>query len=401
MSIFSSERPTSGPVASVSQLFLGGLILFGCGEEVTPRVVQDPIAEGLLPADWMGPELGVALPAFVEVGKIERASKEEAADDARIPFATDTFEHTPENELALFDLGRSRRFDVTLSEGTDRVAAARAKQLADAAAKDPQPTEPSGSAGPKLITGGADTRIMMGLAQGVGLESWMAAVGILSPAGGTGTLISSNVAITAAHFLFSKSGKHTTDSFQPRADIDDSYAPWGDWPITHIEVPAAFMNNKCYEERHPVQCEQYDIAFLRLSRPAEAQNHRWYFALAAETRALLSTRELRNRGYPTCYEDDPPPMCDVGMSHTLFGDARPCALGPDRSSDQGDFSPNIFHGCDTNDGHSGGPMFYYQSYGSPVLIGIHLSSYPNFASATNNLFKRFSPNTLQWIHGML
>lgn len=370
-----------------------------CGDEDVGRVVEDPIAEGLLPADWPGLQLGVAPPKFVEVGKAERTDK-----PSKIPtrsVADLPFEEISETEFEVVDLKRGLTFEATLPDGIDRVATARAQQLASMAAKDPMTVEPT-TRTDKLITGGADTRVALGFAQGVGKEGWLAAIGMLQ-FGGTATLIGPNVALTAAHAVLDpSSGRWISHTFIPREDWTDrtvnSAMPYGDWKIADIIVPLAYTRNRCWAEEHADNCDQYDIAFLRLERSAEGEGHRWWFTPAAETRQQLLTRQLKNRGYPTCYEDDPPPGC---LDMTLYGDALDCQLGPDRYAPADGWSSNIFHGCDTNDGHSGSPMFYYRADGPPVLVGVHTGSFPMYDSPTKNAFKRLTPNTMTWIHGLL
>jgi V8-like Glu-specific endopeptidase len=371
--------------------------LAACGEEATRRVVEDPIGEGLLPSDWPGMKLGVELPTFVETGKAELTKAKNDGPTRGVD--TMPFEQVPITEFELADLTRASKFEVTTPMGIELVASARAAELAAAAAKDPAPVEPSSS---KSITGGVDTRVPMGVAQGYGIEGWMAAIGMLAN-GGTATLISPTVAISAAHAVFDPdTGAYNQDGFVPREDWTDrtqaSLQPYDWWPITQITVPAAYTRNRCWAREHPTNCDQYDIAFIRVSRPPQAQNHRWYFTVAAETREQLLSRPLKNRGYPSCYMADAPANC---MDLTLYGDAQNCQLGPDRYTAADGWSSNVFHGCDTNDGHSGSPIFYYQQSGPPVIVGVHVSGFPMFDSPTKNAFKRITPNTLSWIHGLL
>jgi len=400
MSAQHRQRQVFGPSQAALTAFTC-VITLACGAEEPNRVVDDPIAEGLLPADWSGADVGVPTPSFVERGAIQISTDKTVRPRRAVP-TPGTFVYLSESELEMADLGRLRKFDVTLPDGIERVAAARAARLASAAAKDGKPVDPTSMVEAKLITGGTDTRVAMGIAQGVAVDGWMAAVGVMD-GGGTATLIGADVAITAAHALFSHSGQYMQQLFYPREDwsdlkSDQSAVPYGPWDITHIVVPQAYSRNRCWAEEHPDNCDQYDIAFLRLKRTPEDAAHRWWFTASAETRDQLLSRELKNRGYPDCAATDAPVGC---RDSTLYGDALNCELGLDRYAPTDGWSTNIFHSCDTSEGHSGSPMFYYQNSGPPVLVGVHTAGFPDFDSPTRNAFKRLTPNTMSWINGLL
>jgi V8-like Glu-specific endopeptidase len=352
-----------------------------------------------MPADWLGVELGVAPPTFVDRGKAEFAPAEEVKRKQFVVYPSrGDFEHVAESELEIVDLRKRHRYDVTLPEGIDLVATTRAARLASVAAQ--QAPEAAAVQTPKAekVVSGDDTRVPMGIAQGYGRETWLAAIGSLN-CGGTATLIGPNVAITAAHVMFSTSGEYAEQVlFHPRGDWSqgDWDPSWGAWDVTQIAVPAAYTRNNCHKQS-TTDCEQYDIAFLRLSPDATTPGHRWWFTPLAESRAELATRELKNRGYPACDRPSAPPNC---IEETLFGDQASCMLGPDVYPEE-EYSAVVFHSCDTNEGHSGGPMFYYTAQGNPVQVGVHVGGRTPPRSPTSNTFKRFSPNTLKWINGLL
>jgi hypothetical protein len=70
------------------ELKRGGLILLSvvgitasvslAGCDTTGQVVEDPIASGLLPADWPGVAMGVPLPVFRDEGKVDIARRRSA-----------------------------------------------------------------------------------------------------------------------------------------------------------------------------------------------------------------------------------------------------------------------------------------------------------------------------------
>jgi hypothetical protein len=101
------------------------------------------------------------------------------------------------------------------------------------------------------------------------------------------------------------------------------------------------------------------------------------FRPAAETYEQLLTRRLNNVAYPLCLDDegrpviDRPEPCAIGF---LYGDRNVCELGLESYGDPKSlYRPVVNHSCDTNQGHSGSPMFYFDEQGRTVLIGVHVS----------------------------
>jgi len=223
-----------------------------------------------------------------------------------------------------------------------------------------------------------------------------------------GTLISENAYLTAAHCIVTKSapgkkgGTRLRRAIIPRAD---SGQPWGVWFATQSAVPQAYMNNGCYEGGgFRLDCTQYDIALVRVERDTSFEGRIWFFRPAAETYEQLLTRRLSNVGYALCRNEqgqpvvDRPEPCEIGF---LYGDRNRCELGYESYGDPASlYRPVINHSCDSNEGHSGGPMFYFDDLGKPVLIGVHVSGNTGEPLAPNS-FKRLSPNTLDWINGLL
>lgn len=309
-----------------------------------------------------------------------------ASADDQTPFI-----HLPETELDLVDFKTGNRYRVSIPDEVDAVVGERERQVsADA----PGEEELGDGATPKRIQG-TDSRVPLGVADGQPQDGWLAAIGLLNPDACTGTLISRTAYVTAAHCIYTASGKVVKRDFMPRADTNFDF-PWGVWVATSASAPAAWAQNKCYEKTKP-ECTQYDVALVKVTPDASYPGHKWVFATAAESRPTLLTRQLKNRGYASCEATDAPPGCIDSM--LLFGDRANCTLGADLYPDD-PYSPVIYHSCDTNEGHSGSPMFYYRSTGSPVMIGVHVGS-TEIAGVWKNEFKRFSSNTLRWFNGLL
>jgi V8-like Glu-specific endopeptidase len=372
------------------------LVIAACAnEESKPKAITDPIAAGLMSPSWLGVSLGVAPPTFVDRGEVAIVSGSQAGSTAvTISPSSGEFVHGDELAFNVTDYATGHHYDVELPANIGVVAAAQAqRQLAS------QPMDTAGAAAvpeSKSISG-TDTRVRMSVADGVSDKGYAAAIGELDGGGCTGTLISTNAYLTAAHCVITHGGLRVRRDFKPRGDVG---LPWGLWTATQAAVPQAYMNNHCYEAGdYKPECIQYDIAFVRVRQDESYPGNNWFFRPAAETRAELLTRTLRNRGYPLCDKTDHPADCSIGF---LYGDRLPCALGGEADGDSGSlYRPVTHHGCDTSEGHSGGPMFYFDAQGRPVLIGVHVSGNTGDSEATPNSFKRLSPNTLDWINGLL
>jgi V8-like Glu-specific endopeptidase len=385
-------------------------LLGSCGgTEADGHTVADPIAEGLLPANWLGLELGVVPPTFVDRGEVEIQRDQFGSTAVAISRTPGPFDHGDPNAYDVTDYRTGHHYDVVLPDAIGVVAAERARRQLATQAADSAHVGGAVESESKSISGENDTRRLLSIANGVSADSYAAAVGLLDGGGCTGTLIAEDAYITAAHCIVTKSvpgkrgGTRLARAILPRTD--DS-ATWGIWEATQSAVPQAYMTNRCYEgeDEFREDCIQYDIALVRVTRDSYYQGRIWFYRAAAETYQQLLTRRLSNVGYPLCNYPDGSPTIDrpqkCTVSH-LYGDGNRCDLGYESYGDPGSaYRPVVNHSCDTSEGHSGGPMFYFDDLGRPVLIGVHVSGNTGEVLAPNS-FKRLSPNTLDWIHGLL
>ncbi|MET0285887.1 MAG: trypsin-like serine protease [Polyangiales bacterium] len=373
-----------------------GAVLSACAADETSKVVEDPVAEGLLRPDWLGFEMGVAPPTFVDEGKVEVTTDSKQLDvPAKEAPPSAPFDHGDPDAYDVTDLRTGHHYSVTLGAELARVAEARATRLR---AEQPAGQAPTGSTTPKVIADFFDTRIRASTEDGYSESSYYAAIGdFREDAGCTGVLISRDVYLTAAHCVTTPSGNLVERDFYPRQDRDVSH--WGEWTATHVEVPKAWLRNNCTaREPFEPECAQYDVALVRVTRDAYlGEGHSWWFRVAAETHSEIHGRALRNYGYPNCGLPESPPSCEP---HVLYGDRNDCALGDDFNA-TAEHAPVTEHSCDTSKGQSGSPVFYWDDAGKPVLVGLHVGGSPAGAYPTPNWLRRFTPNTLNWIHALL
>jgi V8-like Glu-specific endopeptidase len=105
-----------------------------------------------------------------------------------------------------------------------------------------------------------------------------------------------------------------------------------------------------------------------------------------------------NRGYPNCGQATPPQDCLVNH---MFGDTTGCGIGGYSSSKDGWGIPRrVKHSCDTSGGHSGSPLYEYNSAaGAWVVSAVH-TGYDGSSSTTPNYATRIThewSNDISWI----
>jgi hypothetical protein len=123
---------------------------------------------------------------------------------------------------------------------------------------------------------------------------------------------------------------------------------------------------------------------------------------------LVSTQDmsgLKNRGYPACGEAESPPNC---ISHTLFGDPAECTIGITGNTNDSDsvrsYSETATHTCDTNHGHSGSPIYFYdpQNSNRPTIVGVHIAMGLRHAGFdSGNWMRHITPSVLSKINQIL
>lgn len=204
--------------------------------------------------------------------------------------------------------------------------------------------------------------------------------------------------ITAAHCLWDGAGNYLDPSFSPARD-KSSY-PYGTWDGWQWMMPSYFVNN-CLGNGSSItfECIANDIAVYRVGRPS-GQAFPGAMGFGYWNISTLNSTSAYHRGYAGCGAGAP----SVGTcGQQLFGDV---SVGDVTGSyDYNGWSRILHHASDVNGGHSGGPMYRYDSgkkvfgvqssqastcFGSTTAAGCPPIARPNYA-------RRIEPQFYGWM----
>lgn len=382
-------------------------------DEAGRQPVPESVARTLIPEDWPGYELGMAVPKAYDLGPMA------TVEDGPGPnYLGELGDGVPEEEsaretlpLSVVKNGRAYLVEFPNSPELDALVTARNEaELSEIAARigaegeEPalgligaEGEEPALGLRDKAVVGNTDTRARNGIADNSAYSKtgWLAAIGkfmphnAASPAVGsacTGTLISARTVLTAAHCVITKNASNQAAlkavKFYPRADNTTNDAagnpihwPWGTWNgtsvIAELAYDTAYVSSNCHVN-YKFDCRSHDWALIRVTRPASASAHN--VMMGYQTFASNAMTELRNKGYPDCPSPGAPASC---KNNTLYGDNNFCAPQSYGDLQDGGFSKAMSHNCDTSPGHSGGPLYQYvtnaQNQSIPTIAAVHIA----------------------------
>lgn len=221
---------------------------------------------------------------------------------------------------------------------------------------------------------------------GSGLSDGDPAVGpvgrlISSGGNGTGTLFSHQLVFTSASLMFDNYGNVMYPTFIPRAR--GSVHPFGQASVIGHTWPSQFTALGCnvlsnYTTNY-FTCLTYNVAWARINN-SQLSSQPPYEGFAWASDSTEQGWVVSNEGYPDCvYDLWRPSNCQSGQPYgdhlcdfvtPIFGEASPSLHWPFSDGT----NPIIETGCDTSEGHMGGPFY------TPTLGGDHIfaeAAWPN------------------------